>query len=154
MQSSGGAAPDGRGLRLAVAAACRHGERDDALLRQALAGLTDCRAAEPAVLRVSTPAQLPVVTKTLAALGYHGVVCVGTTAAGDVPDASAVWHAVTQVAVASGVAVGFAVLAPDRVDGDASESDLARLAAHSAVDTALLIRRLRHGDHPGLLGGG
>jgi 6,7-dimethyl-8-ribityllumazine synthase len=104
--------------------------------------------------------ELPVVAKALAQQGHHAVICVGLVLRGGTPHFEHVCRAVTdgctQVAVATGVPVGFGVLtcdsleqAVDRSGLPGSREDKGREAALAAVETALLLRELRHGGHGG-----
>jgi 6,7-dimethyl-8-ribityllumazine synthase len=151
---------DGRGLRVAVVA-CR-GESAVAaeLLGGALEALRGCGVAEPTVVRVADAFELPLVAKSLAALGHHAVVCVALVPraagwpAGDV--CRAITDGCTQVALATGVPIGFGVLTDDPADpggtagpdgpsGSVSPDQRGAQAVLAALETALLLRDLRHG---------
>ena len=153
-------AVDARGLRVAVAATRWHARITDALLDGALRALTDCRLPEPTVVRVAGAFELPVVAKALAQQGHHAVVCLGVVLRGDTPHFDYVCRAVTdgcgQVALSAGVPVGFGVLTCDTLEQAVaraglpeSREDKGREAALAAVETALLLRDLRHGGRSG-----
>jgi 6,7-dimethyl-8-ribityllumazine synthase len=152
---------DARGLRIAVVATRWHADVTDALLDGALRALRECRVDEPTVVRAPGAFELPVVAKALALQGHHAVVCVGLVLRGGTPHFEHVCRAVTdgctQVALATGVPVGFGVLtcdsleqAVDRAGLPGSREDKGREAALAAVETALLLRELRHGGHGAL----
>src|SRR3954452_10092466 len=147
---------DTRGLRIAVVATRWHADVTDALLDGALRALRECRVDEPTVVRVPGAFELPVVAKALALLGHHAIVCVGLVLRGGTPHFEHVCRAVTdgcaQVALGTGVPVGFGVLTCDsleqavaRAGRPGSDEDKGREAALAAVETALLLRELRHG---------
>ena len=151
-----GRPPDARGLRVAVAATRWHTEVTDALLDGALRALRECRVTEPTVVRVPGAFELPVVAKALVQTGHNAVVCLGLVLRGGTPHFEYVCRAVTdgctRVAVDSGVPIGFGVLtcdsldqATDRAGLPGSREDKGREAALAAVETALLLRELRHG---------
>jgi 6,7-dimethyl-8-ribityllumazine synthase len=146
---------DARGLRVAVVA-CRGPSAVDAeLLGAALETLRNCGVAEPTVVQVGDAFELPLVAKSLAALGHHAVVCVGLVPRGPGRPADDVCRAITDgcahVALATGVPIGFGLLTgdPAGTPGPASERGSAGArgseAALAALETALLLRDLRHG---------
>jgi 6,7-dimethyl-8-ribityllumazine synthase len=140
---SGSGAPtltvDGSGLRVAVVAASWHTTVMDGLLagsRRALAaaGVTDARE-----VRVPGTFELPVAAGRLARSGdYDAVVALGVVIRGG-----------TDVAVQTGVPVGFGVLtcddeaqALDRAGLEGSHEDKGAEAAEAAVATVVALRGL------------
>lgn len=148
--------PDARGLRVGVVASLWHAEIMDALLAGALRALQDARVDEPTVIRVPGAFELPVVTQRLAASGHQALVALGVVIRGGTPHFDYVCQGVTagltQVAVHTGVPVGFGVLTCDDEDQAraraglaGSEEDKGYEAALAAVHTAVALRDLRHG---------
>jgi 6,7-dimethyl-8-ribityllumazine synthase len=153
---SGAGAPtlelDGRGLRVVVVAASWHTQVMDGLLagaRRALdaAGVTDVQE-----LRVPGSFELPVAAQA-AARGADAVVALGVVIRGGTPHfeyvCSAATQGLTDVALATGVPVGFGLLtcddeaqALDRAGLDGSGEDKGAEAAEAAVATALALRTL------------
>jgi 6,7-dimethyl-8-ribityllumazine synthase len=147
---------DASGLRVGVAVASWHGRVSEALLAGAIHALSECKIDDPRIVRVPGAFELPVVAKTLADTGYDAVVCLGVVIRGDTPHFEYVCRAVTdgctQVAVQTGVPVGFGVLTCDtteqalaRAGLPDSDEDKGRDAALAAVTTALAVHELR--DH-------
>jgi 6,7-dimethyl-8-ribityllumazine synthase len=158
---SGNGAPigepvDASGLKIGVAVASWHARVSEALLASAIHALGECKVDDPRVVRVPGAFELPVVAKTLADSGYDAVVCLGVVIRGGTPHFDYVCRAVTdgctQVAVQTGVPVGFGVLTCDTTEqalaraGLAdSDEDKGREAALAAVTTAMAVHELR--DH-------
>jgi 6,7-dimethyl-8-ribityllumazine synthase len=147
---------DASGLRVGVAVASWHGRVSEALLAGAIHALSECKIDDPRIVRVPGAFELPVVAKTLADTGYDAVVCLGVVIRGDTPHFEYVCRAVTdgctQVAVQTGVPVGFGVLTCDtteqalaRAGLPDSDEDKGRDSALAAVTTALAVHELR--DH-------
>lgn len=155
---SGSGAPtittDGSGLRVAVIAASWHTTVMDGLLagsRRALAaaGVTDVRE-----VRVPGTFELPVAAGRLARSGdYDAVVALGVVIRGGTPHFDYVCQAatsgLTDVAVQTGVPVGFGVLtcddeaqALDRAGLEGSREDKGAEAAEAAVATVVALRGL------------
>ncbi|WP_431837196.1 6,7-dimethyl-8-ribityllumazine synthase [Cellulomonas sp. Y8] len=155
---SGSGAPtlttDGSGLRVAVVAASWHTTVMDGLLagsRRALAaaGVTDVRE-----VRVPGTFELPVAASRLARSGDHdAVVALGVVIRGGTPHFDYVCQAatsgLTDVAVQTGVPVGFGVLtcddeaqALDRAGLEGSHEDKGAEAAEAAVATVVALRGL------------
>jgi len=152
---SGAGAPvigaDGTGLRVAVIAASWHeqvmaGLRDGARRALADAGVTD-------VVEVTVPGtfELPVAAARLAAHGVDAVVALGVVIRGGTPHFEYVCDAatsgLTEVAVRTGVPVGFGVLTCDtdeqafeRSGLAGSKEDKGYEAASAAVATAATLR--------------
>ncbi len=138
-------------LRVAVVAASWHERVMTPLLDGALRALTAAGVEEPTVVRVPGSFELPVVSRRLADRGYDALVCLGVVIRGGTPHFDYVCQAatlgLTQVAVQTGVPVGFGVLtcdtemqALDRVGLATSHEDKGGEAATSALATALALR--------------
>jgi 6,7-dimethyl-8-ribityllumazine synthase len=154
---SGAGAPttqalDGSKLRVGVVAARWHATVTDALLDSALRALKECGVPEPTVLRVPGAFELPVAASRLAAAGYDAIVCLGVVVRGGTPHFDYVCQAATSgctdVAVHTGVPVGFGVLTCDndeqalaRSGLPGSSEDKGREAALAAVETALVLAK-------------
>ncbi len=155
---SGSGAPsittDGSGLRVVVVAASWHTTVMDGLLagaRRALdaAGVTDVRE-----VRVPGTFELPVAAARIARSGdVDAVVALGVVIRGGTPHFDYVCQAatvgLTEVAVATGVPVGFGVLtcddeaqALDRAGLEGSHEDKGAEAAEAAVATVVALRGL------------
>jgi len=148
---------DGHGLRIAVVATRWHPAITDALVAGAHRALDDCRVEDTAVLRVPGAFELAVAAKALAHQRYDAVVALGVVIRGGTPHFDYVCRAatdgLTRVAVDTGVPVGFGVLtcdteeqARDRCGLPDSSEDKGREAALAAVETALLLRKVRRGE--------
>jgi 6,7-dimethyl-8-ribityllumazine synthase len=152
---SGSGAPsittDGTGLRVVVVAASWHTTVMDGLLagaRRALAaaGVTDVRE-----IRVPGTFELPVAAARAARGGADAVVALGVVIRGGTPHFEYVCQAatagLTDVAVSTGVPVGFGVLtcddeaqALDRAGLPGSHEDKGAEAAEAAVATVVALR--------------
>jgi 6,7-dimethyl-8-ribityllumazine synthase len=152
---SGAGAPDvevdGSGLRVAVVAAQWHQQVMDGLVAGALRGLVAAHVTEPLLVRVPGSFELPVAAARLAGAGYDAVVALGVVVRGGTPHFDYVCQAatlgLTQVAVDTGVPVGFGVLtcdddaqALDRAGLPGSSEDKGFEAAVAAVATAVTLR--------------
>ncbi|RKN44744.1 6,7-dimethyl-8-ribityllumazine synthase [Streptomyces hoynatensis] len=153
---SGKGAPDlvvtgGAGLRVAIVAAQWHEKVMDGLLAGARRALAELDVPDPEVVRVPGSFELPVAARALAARGYDAVVALGVVIRGGTPHFDYVCQGVaqglTQVAVATGVPVGFGVLtcdtedqALDRAGLPGSAEDKGHEAATAAVATAGTLR--------------
>ncbi len=147
--------PDGAGLRLAVVATRWHGEITDALVDGALRAAKDAGVTSPVLVRVPGAVELPVVAAALAA-DHDAVVTLGVVIRGGTPHFDYVCQSVTEgltrVALDTGVPVGFGVLtcdtveqALDRAGLPSSTEDKGREATFAALETANILRELRHG---------
>lgn len=159
---SGSGSPDERpldahGLRVAVVSARWHPEVSEGLLRGAERALTGCSIEDVAVVRVPGAFELPVMAKALAAQRYDAVVALGVVIRGGTPHFEFVCRAAAEglarVAVDTGVPIGFGLLtcetteqALDRCGLPGSSEDKGREAAMAAVETALLLRKVRRGE--------
>jgi 6,7-dimethyl-8-ribityllumazine synthase len=148
---------DGRGLRVAVIATRWHEQVTDALVAGAQRALTGIGVEDLAVTRVPGAFELPIAAKALAGQRYDAVVALGVVIRGGTPHFEYVCRAVTdgltRVALDTGVPVGFGVLtcdseeqALDRCGRAESSEDKGQEAAMAAVETALLLRKLRRGE--------
>lgn len=156
---SGAGAPevsvDGRGLRIAVVAASWHEEVMDGLVAGALRGLTDAGVQQPTVVRVPGTVELSVACARLAP-HHDALVALGVVVRGGTPHFEYVCQGVTagltDVAVRTGVPVGFGVLtcdtseqALDRAGLPGSSEDKGHEAATAAVATAVTLRDVEAG---------
>jgi 6,7-dimethyl-8-ribityllumazine synthase len=139
------------GLRVAVVAAQWHAEVVDGLLDGVRRALSDAGLGEPAtLLRVPGTFELPVAAARLAP-SHDAVICLGVVVRGGTPHFDYVCQAatagLTEVAVRTGVPVGFGVLTCD-TDAQAYErsglpgakEDKGYEVAQAAVATALALR--------------
>jgi 6,7-dimethyl-8-ribityllumazine synthase len=138
-------------LRVGVVAALWHEQVMDGLLDGALRALHEVGIEEPTVVRVPGSFELPVVARSLASRGYDAVVALGVVIRGGTPHFEYVCQAatagLTQVAVDTGVPIGFGVLTCDsdeqaraRAGLPGSEEDKGREAALAAIATAVTLR--------------
>jgi 6,7-dimethyl-8-ribityllumazine synthase len=145
--------PDGRGLRLAIAASRWHDDLTEAMLVAALEAAKEIGTEPPTVVRVPGTFELPVVCAALAA-EHDAVVALGIVVRGGTPHFDYVCNAVTdgctRVALDSGKPVGFGVLtcdtygqAKDRVGLPGSSESKGREAVLAAVETAVVLKGLR-----------
>jgi 6,7-dimethyl-8-ribityllumazine synthase len=152
-----GETPDGHGLRVAIVATRWHRTVCDALVAGAQRALSDCGVEDTALLRVPGAFELPVAAKALAQQRYDAVVALGVVIRGGTPHFDYVCRAatdgLTRVALDAGIPIGFGVLtcddekqALDRCGLDGSSEDKGREAVMAAVDTALLLRKVRRGE--------
>lgn len=141
---------DGSGLRVAVVAASWHAEVMDGLLAGARRGLQECGAREVVEVRVPGTFELPVAAARLASAGFDAVVALGVVVRGETPHFEYVCQAatvgLTEVAVRTGVPIGFGVLtcddedqARERAGLPGSREDKGHEAATAAVATAVAI---------------
>ncbi|MFE2109592.1 6,7-dimethyl-8-ribityllumazine synthase [Kitasatospora sp. NPDC059463] len=141
------------GLKVAVIAAQWHEQVMNGLLDGAHRALKELGVAEPTVLRVPGTFELPVAAKRLAERGYDAVIALGVVIRGGTPHFDYVCQAatagLTQVAVDTGVPVGFGVLtcdneeqALDRAGLPGSAEDKGHEAVTAAVATAAALRAL------------
>lgn len=151
---SGAGAPiltlDGTGLSVTVVAASWHEEVMGGLLAGAERALAEAGVAAT-VVRVPGSFELPVAAAAAARAGVDAVVALGVVIRGGTPHFEYVCQAatlgLTQVAVQTGVPVGFGVLtcddeaqALDRAGLPGSSEDKGAEAAQAAVATALALR--------------
>ncbi|MEV0848749.1 6,7-dimethyl-8-ribityllumazine synthase [Streptomyces sp. NPDC049954] len=138
-------------LRVAVIAAQWHEKIMTGLTDGALRALDELGISEPTLLRVPGSFELPVAAKAMAARGYDAVVALGVVVRGGTPHfdyvCQGVTQGLTQVAVETGVPVGFGVLtvddeeqALDRAGLPGSHEDKGHEAVTAAVATATVLR--------------
>jgi 6,7-dimethyl-8-ribityllumazine synthase len=142
---------DGSGLRVAIVAAQWHEQVMDGLVDGAKRGLAACGVEDSLLVRVPGSFELPVAAARLARSGYDAVVALGVVVRGGTPHFGYVCQAatlgLTQVAVDTGVPVGFGVLtcdddaqALDRAGLPGSHEDKGYETAVAAVATAVTLR--------------
>ena len=162
---SGSGAPeteplDGSRLRIGVVATRWHPTIAGGLLAGARRGLADGSVTDVVEVRVPGAFELPIAAMALAQRGYDAVVALGVVIRGGTPHFDYVCRAatdgLTRVTLDTGIPVGFGLLtcdneeqALDRCGLPESSEDKGREAALAAVETALLVRRLHHGDGHG-----
>lgn len=153
---SGAGAPvvqvgDAHGLRVGVVAASWHEEIMSGLVAGAERALADAGVEQPVVVRVPGSFELPVAAAQLARSGLDAVVALGVVIRGATPHFDYVCQAatvgLTQVAVETGVPVGFGVLTCDTVEQareraglPGSVEDKGYEAAQAALATAGTLR--------------
>jgi 6,7-dimethyl-8-ribityllumazine synthase len=154
---SGAGAPtlevDGRGLRVVVVAASWHEEVMAGLLAGARRALEEAGVAEVLEVHVPGSFELPVAAGQAARSKADAVVALGVVVRGGTPHFDYVCQAatsgLTEVAVRTGVPIGFGVLtcddeaqARDRAGLPGSREDKGYEAAQAAVATAVALRAL------------
>ncbi|HEY0216189.1 MAG TPA: 6,7-dimethyl-8-ribityllumazine synthase [Cellulomonas sp.] len=152
---SGSGAPsistDGRGLRVVVVAASWHTTVMDGLLAGARRALAEAGVTDVREIRVPGTFELPVAAARAARAGADAVVALGVVVRGGTPHfeyvCSAATSGLTDVAVTTGVPVGFGVLtcddeaqALDRAGLPGSHEDKGAEAAEAAVATVVALR--------------
>lgn len=151
---SGAGAPtltlDGRGLRVVVVAASWHTTVMDGLIAGARRALAAAHVEDVTLVRVPGSFELPVAAQRVAAHA-DAVVALGVVIRGGTPHFEYVCQAatwgLTEVALRTGVPVGFGVLtcddeqqALDRAGLEGSHEDKGAEAAEAAVATVLALR--------------
>lgn len=155
---SGAGRPDPRaldasGLALGIVATRWNAEIVDSLLERALAAAAECGVAEPTVVRVAGAIEIPVVAQELART-HHAVAALGAVIRGGTPHFDYVCGSLTQglteVALRESSPVANGVLtcdtleqARDRAGLPDSVEDKGAEAVLAALDTALVLRRIR-----------
>lgn len=154
---SGSGAPlvhaDGRGMRVAVVAASWHADVMGGLRAGAARALADCGVTDVVDVVVPGTFELPVAAGRVAGTGVDAVVALGVVVRGGTPHFEYVCQAatvgLTEVAVRTGVPVGFGVLTCDtdeqalaRSGLPGSSEDKGYEAATAAVATAVALRTL------------
>jgi 6,7-dimethyl-8-ribityllumazine synthase len=152
---SGSGAPsittDGTGLRVVVVAASWHTTVMDGLLAGARRALAEAGVTDVREIRVPGTFELPVAAARAARGGADAVVALGVVIRGGTPHFEYVCQAatsgLTDVAVGTGVPVGFGVLtcddeaqALDRAGLPGSHEDKGAEAAEAAVATVVALR--------------
>jgi 6,7-dimethyl-8-ribityllumazine synthase len=144
---------DAAGLTLAIAATRWHADITDCLVERAQTAAAACGVASPLVVRVPGAVELPVVAAELAA-SHDAVACLGAVIRGGTPHfdyvCDAVTYGLTRVSLDTGIPVGNGVLtcdtleqARDRCGLDGSREDKGWEAVVAALETALVLRKLR-----------
>jgi 6,7-dimethyl-8-ribityllumazine synthase len=157
--SPGAAVVDASGLSLAVVATRWHREITDSLVVRGTAAALACGVPEPTVVRVAGAIELPVVAAELAS-HYDAVACLGVIIRGGTPHFEYVCESVTagltRVALDASTPVGNGVLTCDTVESardrcglPGSREDKGWEAVVAALDTALVLRSIRHAHADG-----
>ncbi len=154
MTGAGGPALEVRaeGAKVAVVATLWHRTITDAMVVSATKAILDA-GAEAVVVRVPGAFELPVVAKAAAQGGFDAVVALGVVVRGGTPHFDYVCRAatdgLTQVAVTTGVPVGFGLLTCDNEEQAVQRSglpgsteDKGREAAEAALATVGALRCL------------
>ncbi|WP_066462629.1 6,7-dimethyl-8-ribityllumazine synthase [Sanguibacter suarezii] len=145
--------PDGTGLRITVIAAQWHTEIMDGLLGGARRALAAAHVSHVKEIRVPGSFELPVAAARAAEAGADAVVALGVVIRGGTPHFEYVCQAatlgLTEVAVRTGVPVGFGVLTVDheeqgfdRAGLPGSREDKGAEAVEAALATVLALRSL------------
>ena len=145
---------DGSGLRVALVAARWHEEIVTGLLEGAQRALEESGVAEVTLVRVPGSFELPVAASRVAQQGrFDAIVALGVVIRGGTPHFDYVCEAatlgLTDVAVRTGVPVGFGVLTVDnesqglhRAGLRGSREDKGREAVLAALETAVALREV------------
>jgi len=145
---------DARGVSLGIVAARWNADIVEVLLERAVAAAKACGVVDPAVVRVAGSVELPVTAQALARR-YDTVVALGVVIRGGTPHFEYVCDAVTagltRVALDESTPIGNGVLtcdtveqALDRCGRPGSVEDKGWEATVAALDTAVVLRQLRH----------
>ncbi len=161
---SGAGAPelqvDGHGMRVVIVAASWHRRVMDGLVAGAQRGLFAAGVKDVRLVRVPGSFELPLAAQTAARSGVDAVVALGVVIRGGTPHFDYVCQAATQglteVALRTGIPVGFGVLtcddeaqALDRAGVEGSHEDKGVEAAQAAVE---MVRVMRANSGSGLGG--
>jgi len=154
---SGAGAPhtavEAQGLLVGLASASWHPAIMDGLLDGARRALADSGVTDVVEVQVPGTFELPVAAARLAGTGVDAVIALGVVIQGQTPHFDYICQGatagLTEVAVRSGVPVGFGVLtcdnegqARDRAGLDGSRENKGYEAAVAALTTAVALRRL------------
>jgi 6,7-dimethyl-8-ribityllumazine synthase len=142
------------GLRVAIVAARWHATVMDGLLDGARRALADSQVTDVTEIRVPGAFELPVGAARLAASGFDAIVALGVVIRGGTPHfdyvCSAATNGLTEVALRSGVPIGFGVLtcdddeqALDRAGLPGSKEDKGYEATVAALSTAATLAPFR-----------
>ncbi len=148
------ASVDATGLSVGIVATRWNAQIVDVLLERAICAAKACGIDSPTVVRVAGAIELPVVAQQLA-IDHDAVVCLGAVIRGGTPHFEYVCDAVTaglgRVALDAATPVGNGVLtcdslaqALDRCGSPDSVEDKGWEATVAALDSALVLRELRH----------
>ncbi|MGP7960954.1 6,7-dimethyl-8-ribityllumazine synthase [Sanguibacter sp. A247] len=144
---------DGTGLRAVLVAASWHTEIMDGLVAGARRAFAAAHLTDVTEIRVPGSMELPVVASRAASAGYDLVVALGVVVRGGTPHFEYVCQGVTagltDVAVRTGVPVGFGVLTVDTVEQareraglEGSSEDKGAEAVEAAIATVVALRAL------------
>jgi 6,7-dimethyl-8-ribityllumazine synthase len=142
------------GLRVAVVAALWHATVMNGLLDGARRALADSQVTDVTEIRVPGAFELPVAAARLAASGFDAIVALGVVIRGGTPHfeyvCSAATNGLTDVALRSGVPIGFGVLTCDddeqalgRAGLPGSKEDKGYEATVAALSTAVALAPFR-----------
>ena len=142
------------GLRVATVAARWHATVMNGLLDGARRALADSQVTDVTEIRVPGAFELPVAAARLAASGFDAIVALGVVIRGGTPHfdyvCSAATNGLTEVALRSGVPIGFGVLtcdddeqALDRAGLPGSKEDKGYEATVAALSTAVALAPFR-----------
>jgi len=142
------------GLRVAVVAARWHATVMDGLRGGAQRALADSQVTDVTEIRVPGAFELPVAAARLAASGFDAIVALGVVIRGGTPHfeyvCAAATNGLTEVALRSGVPIGFGVLtcdddeqALDRAGLPGSKEDKGYEATVAALSTAVALAPFR-----------
>jgi 6,7-dimethyl-8-ribityllumazine synthase len=146
--------PQCEGIRLGIVATKWHSSITEQLLERALAAAKEAGIDEPTVVRVPGAVELPVACQELAK-HHDAVVALGVVVRGGTPHfeyvCDAVTYGLTRVSLDESTPVGNGVLtvntedqAHDRSGLPGSAEDKGYEACAAALETALVVRGLRH----------
>ena len=141
------------GLRVAVVASRWHATVMDGLLDGARRALSESKVRDVTEVRVPGAFELPVAAARLAAAGFDAIIALGVVIRGGTPHfdyvCSAATGGLTEVALRSGVPIGFGVLtcdndqqALDRAGLPGSKEDKGYEATAAALSTAVELGHL------------
>lgn len=144
---------DGSGARVAIVASRWHEEVMAGLLEGAKQTLTAAGVEQIDIVHAPGAFELPIIAKALADDGYDAVVALGVVIRGGTPHfeyvSAAATNGLAQVALDTGVPVGFGLLtcdtdeqALDRAGLPGSSEDKGREAAEAALATLTVLRTL------------
>jgi 6,7-dimethyl-8-ribityllumazine synthase len=145
---------DATGLKLGVVATRWNAKVVDPMLERALAAANACGVLSPTVVRVAGAVELPVIAQQLA-VDHDAVVCLGAVIRGGTPHFEYVCESVTagltRIALDAATPIGNGVLTCDSLEQALeraglpdSDEDKGWEATVAALDSALVLRELRH----------
>jgi 6,7-dimethyl-8-ribityllumazine synthase len=145
---------DAAGLKLGVVATRWNSQVVDPMLDRALAAAAACGVVSPTVVRVAGAVELPVIAQQLA-VDHDAVVCLGAVIRGGTPHFEYVCESVTagltRIALDAATPIGNGVLTCDSLEQALeraglpdSDEDKGWEATVAALDSALVLRELRH----------
>lgn len=145
-----GPVPGASQLKVAVIAARWHQQVMDGLLDGAQRALADSAVIDVSIVRVAGTYELPVAAARLSAHGFDAIVALGVVIRGGTPHfeyvCAAATEGLTELAVRTGIPIGFGVLtcddekqALDRAGLAGSKEDKGYEAAQAALTTAVAL---------------